>query len=150
MTSAKLKRRQSSDTHNLAIANRTASTTWRQCSTPPLVLNLEVNRALCLWQSGHLLIHSLLPPQKIRTQPSPCCGARPFRLTILYRDNVLIGCLFDLPLVSKLQSASRKNPRLVVDNLHHVLPAIIVFKLATWRAVSVSFEMSYEQSFCEN
>jgi len=57
--------------------------------------------------TGHLL-HSLRPPQKIRTQPSRCCGARPFRLMILYRDHVLIGCLFDSPLVSKLQTAPRK------------------------------------------
>lgn len=112
MTSAKLKRRQSSDTHNLAIANRTASTAWRQRSTPLLVLNLEMNHTPCLCRAS-TSIHSLRPPQKVTTQPSPCCGARPFRLAILYRDHVLIGCLFDLPL-AKLHTASRKNPRLAV------------------------------------
>ena len=108
VASAKPKRRQSSDTHNLAIANRTGSTARRQRSTPLLVLNLEMNHAPCLWQSGHLLIHSLRPSQKIRTQPSRCCGASPFRLMILYRGHVLIGYLFDSPLVSKLQNTSRK------------------------------------------
>jgi hypothetical protein len=66
--------------------------------------------------SGKLVtfLHSLRPPQKIRTQPSRYCGANPFCLMILYRDHVLIGCLFDSPLVSKLQTASRKNHRLAV------------------------------------
>jgi hypothetical protein len=107
VASAKPKRRQSSDTHNLPIANRTGSTARRQHSTPLLVLNLEMDYAPCLWQPGHLL-HSLRPPQKVRTQPSRCCGASPLRLMILYRDHVLIGCLFHSPLVSKLQTASRK------------------------------------------
>ena len=113
VASAKPKRRQSSDTHNLPIANRTGSTARRQYSTPLLVLNLEMDYAPCLWQTGHLL-HSLRPPQKVRTQPSRCYGASPLRLMILYRDHVLIGCLFWLSTRFKAPNCIEENHRLAV------------------------------------
>jgi len=96
-------------THTISPSqNRTASTARRQRSTPPLVLNLEMESAPCLWHDRATYSTPYDHPKRSGLSQAVAVEQSPFRLMILYRDHVLIGCLFDLPLVSKLQTASRK------------------------------------------
>jgi hypothetical protein len=151
MTSAKPKRRQLSDTANLAIAKQDClhcvavtlhSAVRAEFGNEPCAMSLAER------PPSHPLL--VTTPKDQDSAQSSYCGARSFRRMILYRDHVLIGCLFDLPPVSKaLRRHWGKSP-LGCSNLHHVLTATIMFKFATWRAVPIGLEMSYEQSFHEN